>query len=107
MPDCALQAAAMPDHTYGNSLPSTAQYQVTHSMLASLHSPLTQQVPGHAAPTTGRGQMELLLCVNSGFHSSCPLPFPSAAPPVCTDRSHFTVSLQLMLLPCLNPGHCN
>jgi len=50
MPDCALQAAAMPDHTCRSSLPTTAQYQVTHLMLASVNSPITQHVPGHASP---------------------------------------------------------
>jgi len=30
MPDCALQAAAMPDHTCRSSLPTIAQYQVAH-----------------------------------------------------------------------------
>ena len=30
MPDCALQTAAMPDHIYRSSLPTTAQCQVTH-----------------------------------------------------------------------------
>jgi len=54
-------AAAMPDHICRSSLPTTAHYQVTHLTPASV-SLLAQQVPGHAAPATGRGQMELLLC---------------------------------------------
>jgi len=83
MTDCALQATAMPDHTCHGSLPTTAQ---------SVNSLLTQQVPVRAAPATGCGQMDLLLCDRSGFQPSSPLPL---------------TSLQLMLLPCLNPSHCN
>jgi len=64
-----------------SSLPITAQCQVTHLTPTSVNSLLTQQVPSHAAPATGRGQMELLLCVSCGFHPSSPLPRPSAILP--------------------------
>jgi len=83
MPDCALQAAAM--LVLAACLPLLS---------IQLHSPLTQQVPNHAAPMTGHGYGA----------PSCPLPRLSAALPMCTDHSHVTVSLQLLLLSCLNPG---
>jgi len=64
----------MPVDTCCSSLPTTAQYQITHLTPASVNSLLTQQVPDHAAPATGHGQVEMLLCGLNDFHPSSPSP---------------------------------